>query len=115
MSGKKDKVADKDRFSIITPDLTHCCVCGTSDRICLHEVFFGTSNRKKSKEDGMVIPLCFEHHQGTFGVHNNKQLDDKFKQQAEKVWLVYYTDEEDTYEEKVSKFIKRFGRNYLDE
>ena len=107
MAGKKDKIKDSERFSIIVPALNRCMVCGTDQRVCIHEVFYGTANRKKSKEFGLVVPLCYEHHQGTNGVHFNKVLDLKLKQQAEKIWLKENNA-------TIDEFIKVFGKNYLD-
>ena len=116
MSGKKDKIKDSERTSIITPDFKHCYVCGTDRDIHLHEVFFGSSSRKKSKEDGCVIPLCGPHHNlSSQGIHYNKALDDKVKKQAEKIWIKTYCDKDLTPEEKIERFIKRYGQNYLNE
>lgn len=114
MSGKKDKIKDKDRYSILVPDLGHCFICGTDQRICLHEVEHGTANRKKSKEDGLILPLCFEHHQGNTGVHNNSELDEYFKKQSEKIWIEKYVDHELSPEEKIQKYIDRYGKNWLE-
>lgn len=107
MAGKKDKVKDIDRYSILTNDLTHCKICGTSQGVGLHEVFYGSANRKKSKEDGMIIPLCGYHHNlSNQGIHYNKEFDLREKQQAQLAWLSYYG-------KTVDDFIKRFGQNYL--
>lgn len=112
MSSKRQKISDKDRYSILVPDLKHCYVCGTDNDIHLHEVFFGTANRQKSIEDGCVVPLCGAHHNlSNAGVHFNKTLDNRLKQQAEKIWIKTYCDSEDN---GIEKFVKRFGRNYLD-
>ena len=116
MSGKRDRVKDNERTSIIVPNLNKCFVCGTDKDIHLHEVFYGSSNRKKSKEDGMVIPLCGPHHNlSSNGIHYNKILDEKVKKQAEKIWIKNYCDEELSPAEKINSFIKRFGINYLEE
>lgn len=105
MAGKKDKVKDWERFSIIVPRLDRCMVCGASP-VQLHEVFHGPY-RSVSKSEGMVVPLCYEHHHGsTSGVHYNPDLDLKIKQQAQKVWM-----KENDADEK--DFIKLFGKNYL--
>ena len=112
---KRQKIAEKDRYSIIVPNLNRCMVCGTTERVCIHEVFFGSSNRVKSINDGLCVPLCFPHHQGTYGVHNNKALDTKLKKQAEKMWIKTYCDPELSSEEKIEAFIKRFNINVLDE
>lgn len=116
MSGKRDKVKDSERESIIVPNLNRCFVCGTDKDIHLHEVFFGSSNRKKSKEDKMLIPLCGIHHNlSSQGIHYNKVLDNKVKKQAEKIWIKTYCDENLSKDEKIGLFISRYGVNYLDE
>lgn len=115
MASKKDKVKDKDRFSILVPSLDRCSLCGSTDRVAIHEVFYGSNgNRSKSKEDGMCIPLCASHHNmSNFSVHFNKDLDLKVKQNAEKIWIETYTDKELDYDSRIQKFIDRYGRNYL--
>ena len=113
MSGKKDKIKDSERFSIIC-DLSSCYVCGTKDDIHIHEVF-GGYNRAHSKEDGMCVGLCGPHHNlSNAGVHFNKELDNKIKQQAEKIWIKTYVPDLDR-ESQIEAFIDRYGRNYLDE
>ena len=89
-----------------------CYVCGATGDLHLHHVFYGSSNRKKSDEDGMVVFLCPAHHNmSSAGVHFNKALDNRIKQQAEKIWIkTYCTSEQDGIEE----FVKRYHINYLD-
>lgn len=114
MAGKNDKIKDSERYSIVVKDLSRCYICGSSPTH-IHEIF-GGSNRAKSKEDGMCIGLCAFHHNGSkFGVHFNKELDDRIKQQAERIWIDKYTSKDLSMEERIQKFINRFGRNYLDE
>lgn len=93
--------------SIITNDMCHCYVCGTTRNIEKHHVIFGTANRKKSDQDGLVVPLCHYHHTGSNkAVHLNRGLDLKLKQIAERKWLEYY-------DATVDEWIKRFGKNYI--
>ena len=95
------------RYSIITKDLEHCIECGRNN--CeKHEVFFGTSNRKLSIEDGLVIPLCkLKHHNGNLiGIHKDKELNLKWKKIAEERWIEFYSRTKED-------FIKRYGINYL--
>lgn len=116
MAGKKDIVKDSDRKSIITPYLDRCFICGSTDRVAIHEIFGGTSNRKKSKEDSLCLPLCYSHHNGSKnGVHFNKELDDTLKKLGEKIWLEKCCDKELPHEEKLELFIKRYGKNYLED
>lgn len=93
------------RKSIVFP-MNKCCVCGKSINVRSHEIFFGTANRKKSIEDGMVAPLCDkDHNTSSAGVHFNKELDLKLKRKAQQVW-------ENTYGDR-DAFIKRYGKSYL--
>lgn len=91
---------------IVYPMKPRCCICGSTLQVATHEIFFGTANRKKSIQDGMVCNLCGKHHNlSSEGVHFNHELDVKLKQKAQKVW-------EDTYGDRTA-FIKRYGRSFL--
>lgn len=92
--------------SIVFPMLGRCQICNSTKLVATHEIFFGSANRKKSIEDGMVVNLCGEHHNlGTDGVHFNKELDLKLKRTAQQKWEQTYGSRDD--------FIKRYGRSYL--
>ena len=95
------------RYSILTKDLTTCIECGRTN-VEKHEVFFGRANRKLSIEDGLVIPLCKElHHSGNLiGIHQDQELNLKWKRIAEKRWCEFYN-------RTPEQFIKRYGKNYL--
>lgn len=73
-----------------------------------HEAFFGVRNRQKSIDDGLIVFLTYENHEGTNGVHGKKghYLDNMIKVEAEIAWLKYYN-------KTIEDFIKRYGRNYL--
>lgn len=85
-----------------------CYICGTTINLHLHHILFG-KNRKKADEDGLVIYLCYYHHEGTYGVHgkNGHELDLKLKQIAEERWCKFYN-------KTPQQFIKRYGKNYID-
>jgi len=73
-----------------------------------HEIMYGTANRKKSIEDGLVVFLTPErHNMSKDGVHFNKQFDNELKRVGEETWCYYYNKTTDD-------FIKRYGRNYID-
>lgn len=95
------------RNSIIS-DIKRCYVCGARLYLHQHHVLYGVKNRKKADEDGLFVYLCYQHHEGTNGVHgkNGKELDLKLKKIAEKKWLQHYN-------KSVEDFIARYGRNYL--
>jgi len=93
------------RFSIIQKE-KKCLICGTTQNIHIHEVFYGR-NRKNSIEDGCCVYLCGKHHnQSRQGVHFNEELDNSIKKLMETFWLEYYN-------KTVSEFIQRYRRNYL--
>ena len=111
MAGKKDLIKDEDRFSIMVDNLSVCCVCGQTPTH-IHEVFGGPF-RAKSKQYGLCVGLCGPHHNlSNAGVHYNKDLDLKFKQQAERMWIKTYCPD-DSFDEGVQKFIREFGKNYV--
>ena len=84
-----------------------CVVCGKTSNLHFHHCLFG-KNRKKADEDGLTIYLCYDHHEGTKGVHgkDGHDLDTKLKQIAEWTWIEHYGKTEDD-------FIERYGRSYL--
>lgn len=96
------------RNSIIS-NAKKCYICNTPYNLHIHHILYGTRNRIKSDEDGLVVYLCYNHHEGTNGVHgkNGHILDLKLKQKAEECWLKYY-------DKTIDDFIKRYGKNYLD-
>lgn len=63
----KQRKLENSRYSIITNDLKHCYICTEKGlknikKDDLHEVY-GGSNRKRSIENGLVVPLCRKCHQ----------------------------------------------------
>ena len=44
----------------------HCCICG-SDTTQLHEIIFGSANRKICIEYNLQVPLCSKHHDISHG------------------------------------------------
>lgn len=86
-----------------------CYECHKTTNLHLHHIFFG-KNRKKCNKDKLVVYLCYDHHEGTNGVHgkNGHKLDLKLKRIAELKWL-----EGDN--KIVEDFIQRYGKNYLEE
>lgn len=102
------------RFSIIQPRMDECFLCRKMFHICSpyglhkHEVFFGTDNRKKSIEYGMVVALCNYHHtDSVFAVHQGAKKEDMLlKQTAQKVFEKKYGHE---------KFMETFHHNYLED
>ena len=72
-----------------------------------HEIFFGTANRKKSIEDGLVIFLTpTMHNMSKHGIHFDKHFDLYAKRQGERAWLNYY-------HKSVEDFRQRYGKSWL--
>lgn len=98
-SNKLKKLEDK-RFSIITSNLKICYICQQKKKRDLHEIF-GGSNRQKSMEWGLVLPICGDcHEKWKF----NKELRKKYQQEGQQ-----------KFEEKYSHdlFMTEFRKNYL--
>lgn len=85
-----------------------CYVCGSSQNLQSHHIFYGTRNRSKAEKDGLKVFLCWEHHEGTYGVHGREghELDERLKQVAEQIWIKHFDKTEDDFRE-------RYGKNYL--
>lgn len=90
---------ERQRFSILTDDLTMCYICHQPKQD-LHEVYEGSS-RLNSMKYGMVLPLCRYHHQM---IHSNRQLALQYKILFQKEYEKTHTREE---------FINTFKRNYI--
>jgi len=85
----------------------YCLVCGSPINIHKHHIYEGTGRRKISEKWGCWCYLCARHHNmSNEGVHFNKTLDLKLKQQCQKAWEYQYGSREE--------FIESFGKNYLD-
>ena len=72
-----------------------------------HEVFFGVRNRQKSINDGLVVFLTPEMHNGSNkGVHFNKEFREYMQKEGQKAWMKYYN-------KSIDDFRKAYGKNYL--
>lgn len=90
-------------YSILTDDLEHCIECGRQP-VQFHHVFGGyTGNRNHATEDGLIIPLCLEHHAN---IHNdpNKRLERKWHKIGQAAYESDHTRED---------FRTRYGKSYL--
>lgn len=96
----KQAKREKERFSIIYPDLTKCCNCGSKTGIEKNEVFEG-SYRQTSIKYGMVCPFCKTCHNQ---FHNDIMFNLFYKVMFEKKFLRTHSKEE---------FIKTFGQDYI--
>lgn len=58
---------------MITEYNDYCIICGTR-RTDMHHALGGNTKRHLSDEDGLLLPLCHEHHLGNMSVHKNKEM-----------------------------------------
>ena len=75
----------------------------------------GGSNRQKADEDGLWVPLTYEHHQGKMGVHNNKEmkaLSHIIAQLAYELEMVS-TGKAQTKDDAKEMFRRRYGKSFL--
>lgn len=96
--------------SIIQKDKTHCFLCGRNgngDPLEKHHCIYGTSNRKHSDDDGLVVWLCGNrcHRNGEYAVHNNRKTSENLKQIAQLAWEANYGTRE--------QFIQRYGKSWI--
>lgn len=113
LKSRSNKIAkkEKERFSIIYPDLTKCCECGlkTGDfdkRINMYtqveknEIFSG-SYRLISMDDGMVAPMCIYCHKI---FHKDIMMNLYYKAKFQKEYLKTHSLED---------FIARYGQDFI--
>lgn len=97
--------------SIITDDLNHCVLCGRPAE--LHHIC-GGYNRTLSTKDGLILPLCPEHHrEGANAVHQNADMMQLVRMVGELSWIRVNALPFEDYEAAKDRFRKRYGKNYL--
>ena len=89
--------------SILQEDMTRCYICG-KPAVHIHEVFFGTANRKNSIKWGCYVGLCYEHHEGNTGAHHDQATNLKLKEDCERAFEEKYGRE---------KFFEVFGKYWI--
>jgi hypothetical protein len=95
----------KKRVSILTDRMDRCYVCDSVDNVEIHEIFYGPK-RNSSIRYGLVVPLCAEHHRGTYGVHGSKgkMINVSLKEEGQRAFEKQYP---------ATDFMTVFGKNYL--
>ena len=88
--------------SILSND-KECFVCGLTQNLHRHHIFFGP-NRNLSEKYGCWVYLCRKHHTEQAGVHMNRELDLRLKREAQETFEGTYTRDD---------FIRIFGKSYL--
>lgn len=80
-----------------------------------HHIFEGTANRQLSDEDGLWVPLSYEHHEGNMSVHRNKEMKELMHIIGQLAWEKHYIVEHKDVSETDAReaFRKRYGKSHL--
>ena len=71
-----------------------CEICGSYDRTELHHIIGGSGKRKQCERIESVIFLCFSHHYGKNGIHeDNSILSKKLKLKLQETYYSMGMDE----------------------
>ena len=104
----KPTKTSKKKVRTPTPEGPKVCVgCGTAHNLSIHHVY-NKSARDFSSENECVEWVCYEEHQGTYGIHGTYH-DQKLNSRLKKKHQRRLEAEGMTREE----FIYNVGRNYL--
>lgn len=83
-----------------------CFLCGGRASE-MHHIFHGNGLRKLSDYYGLVVPLCHQcHNEPPNGAHFNAEVDTYLKREGQWAFEREYGH---------AKFMRVFGRNYLEE
>lgn len=94
--------------SILQNDTSFCYLCGRRDRKLDRHEPFGGAYRDKSKAMGLWVVLCHEDcHEGRNGAHGDPAVNKEIRKEAQKQAMR-------TFGWTTEKFIRMFGKNYLD-
>ena len=115
-----------DLNSLITKDLEHCLI-SNSTNVCIHHCMEGTSDRRISDKDGLIVPLAPELH--TEGrkqkpgercdVHNCSYMGKLMHIIGQQAWMMNYIIEkyelpfDDIKEEAIDEFRHRYRKSYI--
>jgi putative salt-induced outer membrane protein YdiY len=92
-----------------------CFICGRYCNTETHHIF-GASDRDWAEKYGLKVELCYEHHQGTNGVHgkNGKKLQEYLHQTGQETFEEWAMKRYSlTAEEARDKFRQEFRKSYL--
>ena len=98
--------------TIITKFDDMCIICNrpaTDHHHCLK----GVKQRHLADEDGLILPLCKEHHEGNMSVHQKKELNVLCQIIGQLAYEKRKCAEGMTEEEARVDFMQRYGKGYL--
>jgi hemerythrin superfamily protein len=72
---------------IIKPEYMKICAICAKPFVEYHHCVHGTANRKLADREGLIVPLCPEHHNSSkMSVHQNKEMKTLMHQFAQASW-----------------------------
>lgn len=91
-------------------DIKECYLCGSTNGLHIHHIFYGKANRKKSEQykEYCTCYLCWFCHNELHANPKWKELDKYLKGVAQDRWC-------DGLQKSTDEFIKVFGKNYMEE
>ena len=101
--------------SIITGDMEYCFFCGRPAEHG-HHLIFGSSNRQKADEDGLMVPVCYRCHTTgpvTMRIHDNIMAEKLSKMLGQMACEKQRISEGNTPQEAHTMFYRRYGKHYL--
>lgn len=79
-----------------------------------HHIFEGSGRRELSDEDGLWVPLSYEHHEGNMSVHHNKEMKVLMHIIGQLAWEKHYIAEHGVGEDDArDAFRKRYSKSFI--
>ena len=60
--------------SILTDNMDYCIICNRPKQ-ATHHLLSGIANRRLSDQDKVIVPLCYDHHCGKYGIHTVREVE----------------------------------------
>lgn len=101
--------------SILTDNMDYCFFCGKPAE-CRHHLIFGSANRQKADEDGLIVPACNKcHNMGSTieRVHDNPMAEKMSKMMGQMAWEQARILEGIPYGTAREMFRQRYKISYL--
>lgn len=96
----------------ITKYMDLCIICGKPAQ-WHHAIHTPQGSRDKATVDGLLLPLCEDHHEGTCGAHKCAVVDRLCMVTAQIAWMLNQVATDDQKEDLKKKFIERYGKSSI--
>ena len=96
----------------VTKYMKYCLICGKPNPE-IHHCIEGTASRPLCDQDGLVIPLCSEHHTGNQSVHMNHEMNVMSHIIGQLAWEKHAVAGGISEDDAREAFRRRYGKSYL--